>query len=84
MIVRKEVFFINLYFVLEAQAVKRPYSALNQSKSRLQENASPKRAKTLVSKNNVDRSKAEFISYSRSDHHNSHRDSPRNCDILSK
>ncbi|KAM7537515.1 hypothetical protein Aperf_G00000074322 [Anoplocephala perfoliata] len=66
-----------------AQAVKRPYSALNQSKSRLQDNSSPKRAKTSAARNNIDRSKAEIASYPRSDHHNSHRDSPRNCDASS-
>ncbi|VDO00423.1 unnamed protein product, partial [Rodentolepis nana] len=70
-----------------AQGNKRPYSVISQSdrsKSRPQDDTSPKRAKTAtVAKNNVDRSKGENSSLQRPDSHNSHRGAPKNNDHTS-
>ncbi|KAM3178005.1 hypothetical protein ACTXT7_003442 [Hymenolepis weldensis] len=66
------------------QGAKRPYSVISQSdrsKSRPQDDTSPKRAKTAtVVKNNIDRSKLENSSCPRPDLHNSHRGTPKNND----
>lgn len=70
------------------QGAKRPYSVISQSdrsKSRPQDDTSPKRAKTAtVVKNNIDRSKLENSSCPRLDLHNSHRSTPKNNDHSSK